>query len=176
MYSERWDGYVATISPIPNPVVTWLGVAALLLLSWVVLRSVLLAVRARNPAPLRNRNVAISAFVVVGYLSGWLPWVLTFSRPAVFQFYAVVMTPFAALGLALVLASFASLPRKSSLLRGAGIQLSMWPEAVQGRRISVALVLGAALLMAVLFWPLWIGMPVSGWFSQLHLWLPGWAA
>ncbi len=176
MYSERWDGYFATISPLPNPVVTWLGVAALLLLSWVVLRNVLLAARARIAAPLRSRNVEISAFVVTGYLSGWLPWVLTFSRPAVFQFYAVVMTPFAALGLALVLASFASLPRTGGVIRDAGIQLSTSPEAVQGRRISVALVLGAALLMAVLFWPLWIGMPVAGWFSQLHLWLPGWAA
>lgn len=176
MYSQHWDGYVATISPLPNPVVTWLGVIALLLLSWVALRGALRSARIRRLAPLRGHAVAISVFTVAGYLSGWLPWVLTFSRPAVFQFYSVVMTPFAALALALVLAAFASTPRSAGLLRGAGIPLGPSPEAVLGRRISVALVLGTALLVALLFWPLWIGMPVEDWFSRLHLWLPGWTS
>ena len=174
MFSSRSGDYVATISPIPNPIVTWLGVAALLLLAWVVVRGAALAARTRRLAPLRNRAVIVSSFVLTGYLSGWVPWLLLSSRPAVFQFYAVVLTPFAALALALVLASFASLPRNEFVLRGAGIWLSSSFEARQGRRVSVAIVLATALLVALLFWPLWIGMPVEGGFSQLHRWLPGW--
>jgi dolichyl-phosphate-mannose--protein O-mannosyl transferase len=174
MYSARSGDYISTISPIPNPIVTWLGVGALLLLVWVVGRAAALAARTRRLAPLRGRAVTVSAFVLTGYLSGWVPWLLLSSRPAVFQFYAVVLTPFAALALALVLASFASLPRNEFVLRGAGIWLSSSFEARQGRRVSVAIVLATALLVALLFWPLWIGMPVEGGFSQLHRWLPGW--
>lgn len=174
MYSARSAEYVAVISPLPNPLVTWGGVAALLLLAWVVLRGVARAARVGSAAPLRSRAVTVSAFVLTGYLSGWLPWVLTFSRPAVYQFYAVVMTPFAALALALVLGSLASVQRSAWLFQGTGIRLGAWPEAVQGRRIAVALMLGSALLLALLFWPLWIGMPVESWFYRLHLWLPGW--
>ncbi len=175
MYSAHADGYVATISPIPNPVVTWLGVAALLLLAWVLFRGGALAVRVGRLAPLLSPAVTVSAFVLTGYLSGWIPWVLLSSRPSVYQFYSVVMTPFAALALALVLASFASLPRSGGMLRDAGIPLSASPGALQGRRVSVALVLATALLVALLFWALWIGMPVASWFSRLHAWLPGWA-
>lgn len=174
MYSARSGDYISTISPIPNPIVTWLGVGALLLLVWVVVRSAALAARTRRLAPLRGRAVTVSAFVLTGYLSGWVPWLMLSSRPAVFQFYAVVLTPFAATALALVLASFASLPRSEFVLQGAGVRLSGSFEARQGRGISVALVLATALLLTLLFWPLWIGMPIKDWFYGLHRWLPGW--
>ena len=48
-------------------------------------------------------------------------------------------------------------------------------EALQGRRIAVAVFLAACLVLALLFWPFWIGMPVESWFYRLHIWLPGWA-
>lgn len=175
MFSERWSDSVAVISPLPNPLVTWASVGALLLLAWVVGRAAYRSLRAHSYAPLRTRAVLVSAFVLTGYLSGWLPWVFTLSRSAVYQFYAVVMTPFAALALALVLASFAASTRSAWLMRGAGLHFSDDPGALQGRRIATTLVLGTALILSLLFWPLWIGMPVLDWFYRLHLWLPGWA-
>ena len=174
MFSEYGEGHIAAITPLPNPLVIWGGVAALGLLLWVVVRACWRAARSRTVSPLGGSAVFASAFVLTGYLSGWLPWVLTFSRSAVFQFYAVVLTPFAALALALVLASFASLPGQAGLLRLAGARLSGSAEAVRGRRGAVVLFLGTATVLALLFWPLWAGMPVEAWFYRWHIWLPGW--
>lgn len=175
MFDQRYDGYVSAITPLPNPLVTWFGVLALLLLCWITASAALRAHRAGNLSPLRRQAVLAGAFVLTGYLSGWLPWVLTFSRPAVYQFYAVVMTPFAALALALVLAAVAALPRSEWLFSGTRIRFSPMPDAVFGRRLSSAIFLGATLVLAVLFWPIWAGMPVEYWFYRLHAWLPGWA-
>lgn len=126
----------------------------------------------------------VCAFVLTGYLSGWLPWVLTFSRPAVFQFYAVVLTPFAALALALVLGAVAGAsstrpsgaldPGAIDVLRLGSIRLDPAPEARFGRRVAVAIFLTATLLLAAFFFPVWSGMVVPEWFWRLHLWLPGW--
>ncbi|MGK0742377.1 phospholipid carrier-dependent glycosyltransferase [Leucobacter sp. Z1108] len=184
MYEVNWpqgdgcpwpSGCVAAISPLPNLLVTWGGVAALLLLTWVVVRSGWIAVR--RPRFARNPGLgAASAFVLVGYLSGWLPWVLTFSRSAVFQFYAVVLTPFAALALALVLGALwhRHRPGHPGLLALAGIHLDSSPEALLGRRIAVTIFLAIALVVSVLFFPAWSGMPIAEWFWRAHLWLPGW--
>ncbi len=218
----RWaSGCVSAISPLPNPLVTWGGVLALALLAWVVLRSGWIAARrgARSVAGARPSPAGrafrapafwAAAFVLTGYLSGWLPWVLTFSRSAVFQFYAVVLTPFAALALALVLGALACVPppvaprsardgsrmgvsgtlhppfathsaggerpgtAAPSVLALAGIRPDPSPAAVRGRRLAVAVFVIAALVLGVLFFPVWSGMPIAEWFWRAHLWLPGW--
>ncbi|MGK0716336.1 phospholipid carrier-dependent glycosyltransferase [Leucobacter sp. W1153] len=197
MYEVNWvqrdgcpwpDGCVAAISPLPNLLVTWGGVAALLLLAWVLIRNVW--IRARRPRvsgiaatgsdatswPDTGPLLAASAFLLVGYLSGWLPWILTLSRSAVFQFYAVVLTPFAALALALVLGALWSRyrPGCAGLMALAGIRLDESQEGLQGRRISVAIFLIVALVVSLLFFPAWSGMPTADWFWRAHLWLPGW--
>jgi dolichyl-phosphate-mannose-protein mannosyltransferase len=175
MYFSLDDTQAAAITPLPNVLVTWGGALALLLLVWVVLRSSWAALRARNTRPLMTSTVAVSTFVLTGYLSGWLPWVLTFSRSAVFQFYAVVLTPFAAIALALALTALAGVAGQQRLFGVAGLKLHGSAPAVHGRRLAVALYVGVAVLLSVMFWPLWIGMPVEFWFYQWHLWLPGWA-
>jgi len=171
-------GCVSAISPLPDPLVTWGGVLALLVLLWVVARAIIRAARRRvGPAgegwaSLAEPPVWSAAFVLVGYLSGWLPWVLTFSRSAVFQFYAVVLTPFAALALALLLGSICSSNGRDAM--AAGVRLRHEAGAVQGRRIAVAVYLLMAVVLAVLFFPVWSGMPVAEWFWRAHIWLPGW--
>ena len=130
------------------------------------------------PSMLRAPAFWAAAFLLTGYLSGWLPWVLTLSRSAVFQFYAVVLTPFAALALALVLGAVAGLgaagPASADVLRLGGIRLDPSPDSVFGRRLAVAIFLAAVLMLGALFFPVWFGMPIPEWFWQLHLWLPGW--
>uniref|UniRef100_UPI003A86FD01 phospholipid carrier-dependent glycosyltransferase n=1 Tax=Leucobacter sp. BZR 635 TaxID=3378705 RepID=UPI003A86FD01 len=148
MFHEKLDdGLVSVISPLPNLLVTWGGVLALLVLGWWLVRAL------RRPRQLvRSRRLLgagayAAAFVLTGYLSGWLPWVLTFSRSAVFQFYAVVLTPFSALALALVI---------GFLYRRRGDR-----ETVAGRRIAIWIFIAAAIIVSLLFFPVWSGTPVS---------------
>ncbi|MEV8336865.1 phospholipid carrier-dependent glycosyltransferase [Leucobacter sp. NPDC077196] len=183
-----WSACVAAVSPLPNPLVTWGGVVALLALVCVIV------VRARRgPDPV----VTAGMFVVVGYLSGWLPWVLTVSRSAVFQFYTVVLTPFSALALALALALLCRVsirPRLGPLRDNQRAAASAEtpnshltafrseftgpgrgsPETMLGIRIAVAIFLAACVALAALFFPTWSGAPMAEWFWRAHLWLPGW--
>lgn len=167
------EGCVSAVTPIPNPVVTWGGALALLLLGWIAVRALWRAGRFRSLAPLARPGLWAIAVILTGYLSGLVPWLLTPGRSAVFQFYAVVLTPFSALALALVLGALSSVDG-GSLMRLAGWRLDASRESVRGRRISVVLVMAVALVLAVLFFPLWSGMPVAEWFYRAHLWLPGW--
>src|SRR5690606_25217154 len=120
-----WSACVSGITPLPNPLITWAGVACLLALAALAFyvwragaaraelgerRSVRVdRVERRDPidrlVPLAPAHPLImtGTLIVAGYLSGCLPWVLTFSRSAVLQFFAVVLTPFSALALAVVL-------------------------------------------------------------------------
>ncbi|UOQ61655.1 phospholipid carrier-dependent glycosyltransferase [Leucobacter rhizosphaerae] len=173
MYEVRWDGCggecVAGISPIPNLLITWGGAAALLVLAWLVVRALV-----RPDALSRGPVLTVSAFVLTGYLSGWLPWLLTVSRSAVFQFYAVVLTPFSALALALVLGMLCGIPLATARASAPGLRLDPDPAALQGRRLAVAVFLIAAVAVSILFAPLWTGGPVAEWFWNAHMWLPGW--
>ena len=110
--------------------------------------------------------------ILTGYLSGILPWLFT-ARTAVFHFYAVVLTPFSALALALVLAALCR-PDGGEVMRLAGVRLDGAPASVFGRRIAVLIFLTFAAVLAVLFFPLWSGISVADWFSRAHMWLPGW--
>ncbi|WP_449283077.1 phospholipid carrier-dependent glycosyltransferase [Leucobacter sp.] len=184
MYTTRWtEGCpwaecVSTISPLPNPLVTWGGVLALGVLGVLVARRLWIGPgrgrHAGSPRPAPDPIVVAGAFVITGYLSGWLPWVLTFSRSAVFQFYAVVLTPFSALALALLLGMLCGIPLRSRAGAESGLALAPDPDGLRGRRIAVALFIAASAALAALFFPVWSGMPVAEWFWRAHLWLPGW--
>ena len=170
----EWSGgCVAAISALPNLLVTWGGVAALGILVWGLIAALRrLRAPGRVSDAVQARWVWAVAFVLTGYLSGWLPWVLTISRSAVFQFYTVVLTPFAALALALTLAALCS--RGSVVATALGLRLNSSAQALQGRRVAVVVFLVFAVSVAILFFPVWSGMPVAEWFWRAHLWLPGW--
>ncbi|MFT4231962.1 MAG: phospholipid carrier-dependent glycosyltransferase [Leucobacter sp.] len=181
MYESRWTegcpwgACVSEISPIPNPLVTWGGLVALLVLTVLAARRAWTArAGAGSPRPSPDPLVTAASFALAGYLSGWLPWVLTFSRSAVFQFYAVVLTPFSALALALLLGLLCGIPIRSSTGVASGLRLDPSPEALRGRRIAVGIFVGAAVLLAAFFFPLWSGTPIAEWFWRVHLWLPRW--
>jgi dolichyl-phosphate-mannose--protein O-mannosyl transferase len=102
-----------------------------------------------------------------------------------------VLTPFSALALALVLGALwvahgrpprqaaahpdgAAPPGPVDVLGLAGIRLDASAESVLGRRIAIVVYLAVALVVSVLFFPVWSGQPVAEWFWRAHLWLPGW--
>ncbi|WP_258566523.1 dolichyl-phosphate-mannose--protein mannosyltransferase [Leucobacter luti] len=207
MYEQRWSEgcpwqeCVSAVTPLPNPLITWGGVLALIVLVLFAVRAarvrhqhrILAAAKHTQPIPVRVPAAltapavptvpavpalqislaATSTFVLVGYLSGWLPWVATVTRPAVFQFYAVVLTPFSALALALVVGVI----WRAGGLREIGTELglrSVTASELRGPRAAVILFLAFAFALALFFFPTWSGMPVADWFWQAHLWLPGW--
>lgn len=182
MYLQLWDaaagcnwagGCAAAVTPLPNLVVTWGGVVALALLLWILVR----ALRRPVHTAAAHTMYLTAGLTLTGYLSGWAPWVLLVSRSAVFQFYAVVTTPFAALALALVLGAVVTArPRapEGQLFTLAGRTLDAHPTAQHSRRLAVACYLAGALVVACLFAPVWSGAPVAEWFWRAHQWLPGW--
>ncbi|PRI10564.1 dolichyl-phosphate-mannose--protein O-mannosyl transferase [Leucobacter massiliensis] len=203
-----WAECVSTVTPVPNPLVSWGGVAALLALAVIAVLRLRAGMRARTAGagtaragadatgpgagalPVGGRIteggaaaavrasdplVLASAFVITAYLSGWLPWVLTVSRSAVFQFYAVVLTPFSALALALLLGGLCGVAIRSRDGAEARLLPRSAPGQLRERRISAALFLAASLALAVLYLPVWSGVPIAEWFWRAHMWLPGWA-
>ncbi|WP_241156151.1 phospholipid carrier-dependent glycosyltransferase [Leucobacter chromiireducens] len=187
MYEQHWtEGCpftecVAAVSPLPNALVTLGGVIALGALAWWAVRALwrgrqLGAVPSAAPQPALPLPFAVAAgFVLVGYLSGWLPWVATVSRSAVFQFYAVVLTPFSALALALCIGVLCRIGPGFAPGAGSGLALRpLAPEALLGRRLAACVFLAVAVAVALFFFPIWSGQPVAEWFWRAHIWLPGW--
>jgi len=131
------------ITALPNPIIWYTGVLAII---WLLWRS------------FRGRDLA-GWLILVGFLAGWAPWLLYISRTT-FQFYSVVSSPFLILALVFAIHRF-------------------WRNGfVQHRRLqrewSIGLLVLLALLAAIFFASLWMGLPVPYWFWRIQMWLPFW--
>ena len=129
------------ITAIPNLVVFFGGLLALL---WLV------------PRILRDRTALV---LVLGFLAGWLPWVIYLDR-TVFQFYTVVLMPFFAIALAYVLHHY----WRIGVIRG-------W-QLKRERRISILVL--ATVLVAVYFASIWTGLATPDWVWRIQMLLPIW--
>ncbi len=141
---------VADILAVGNPVVWWLGVAALLLMLW----------RAGG------RDDWRAWLVIVGVVATWLPWFAYTDRP-IFSSYAIVTLPF------LVLAIVVALRVIPDAVTAVGPAV-----AVGGRRTMVAVgvvILLATVAVAWFLWPIWVGDTLSIEEWRLRLWMPGWS-
>ena len=129
------------ITAIPNLVVFFGGLLALL---WLV------------PRTLKDRTALV---LVLGFLAGWLPWVIYLDR-TVFQFYTVVLMPFFAIALAYVLHHY----WRIGVIRG-------W-QLKRERRISLLVL--ATVLVAVYFASIWMGLATPDWVWRIQMLLPIW--
>ena len=130
------------ITAIPNLVV-WFG--GLLALIWLTRRA------------WNGERAAV--LVLIGFLSTWGPWVLYLNR-TVFQFYAVLITPFVVLALTLALHHYWR----------RGIWLGQLKTRV--RRIRALVI--AVVLIALYFMSIWMGITVPYWVWRIQMLLPIW--
>lgn len=151
-YRDLGDGTAEAITGIPNPLIWWGAVAAVIA---IVAMLVACAVRRMRGLPgfaLPASGWAL-AVVVTGVAAGWAPWLLYPDR-TMFFFYTIVITPFLVLALTIVLSMV--------LDRG---------------RIGVAIVIGmlvVTVLISAFFLPLWTGVPTPLEQIRLRYWLPTW--
>lgn len=129
---------VQAISSIPNPVLWWAGVAAVL---YLLVRVFL-------------RRDWQSALVLTGVAATYVPW-LFFPERTIFQFYTVVIVPFMMIALAMALRDLAA-PRDPDRLRRT---LGQWV-------VIIAVVVFAA--FSVWYYPVWTAMTVPYDFWYLH--------
>jgi dolichyl-phosphate-mannose--protein O-mannosyl transferase len=134
----------SAVLAVGNPVLWWAGLLALGHSAWR-------AVAGRDWR---------SAALLVGYLAGWVPW-LVFHQRTIFTFYAIVLVPFLA---GMVAMSLGRLP---------GGQ-----DASPTRRRVGLLAAGAVLLAVVAaawyLMPIWTGGELLQEQWRLRMWLPTW--
>lgn len=129
------------ITAIPNLVVFFGGLLAIL---WLV------------PKILRDRTALI---LVLGFLAGWLPWVIYLDR-TVFQFYTVVLMPFFAIALAQALNRYWRL----GVMRGWG----------KKREHRIGYLVLATSVVALYFASIWMGLATPDWVWRIQMLLPIW--
>ena len=144
------ENCISVVSTLPNPLLWYLGVIAVLYLVYRITRALI----ERTP-------VAWELWApLVGIAATYVPWLFLPQR-TIFQFYTVAIMPFLVLALVLTLRDLAG--RRDDPL----------PRRQAGER-TVIVVLVMITLVSVFFYPVWTGMSVPYEFWLVHNWLPGW--
>ncbi|WP_240640687.1 phospholipid carrier-dependent glycosyltransferase [Microbacterium sp. 10M-3C3] len=137
-------GCTQAISSIPNPLLWWAGVAAIVFL-------VVWAIRRRSGR---------AALVLTGTAATYVPWLL-YPERTIFQFYTIAILPFLVLALAFALREIAGGAASDAGRRRTG-------------RAVVIVFLVVVALMSAFWYPVWTALPVPYEFWRLHNWLPTW--
>lgn len=158
-YNDLGNGTAEAISGIPNPLIWWGAVAAVIALVVMLMLRAVRGMRGLDLAALPASGWAL-AVVLTGVGAGWLPWLLYPDR-TMFFFYTIVITPFLVLALTMVL----------------GAILGAVTASPTRRAVGAAVVIGMlALVVAIsaFFLPLWTGAPIPLDLLRLRYWLPTW--
>ncbi len=130
----------AEVLALGNPIIWWAGLLALLHQAWQWIAT-------------RDWRASV---IVVGWLSGWVPWLL-FQERTIFTFYAVIMVPFTCLALA----------RSTVRLLDSGGNKN-------ARIMLVTAITCGAVALTWFFLPVWTGEPMSYWQWTLRMWFTTW--
>ena len=109
----------------------------------------------------RNRQ---AGFILVGFLSAYLPWVLVPRLTFIYHYFTAL--PFALLALLLVFDRW-----EESCRRGRRIKTE---HPALAPKLSMVAVLAAALVLAVVFFPIISGNATTVEYAHNLQWLPGW--
>jgi dolichyl-phosphate-mannose--protein O-mannosyl transferase len=150
MYWHANGNDAETILGVANPLIWWAGTAAVIYLTYRLIRSLV-----RRQAPSR-----VDAFVLVGFAAGYLPWLLYLGR-TVFQFYTIAFEPFMVLAITAAIATLLGSPADPESRRVLGLRV-------------VGAFLGVCVLLSLFFLPIWTGMEIPRWYLNMHFWFPTW--
>ncbi|MFS0732478.1 phospholipid carrier-dependent glycosyltransferase [Microbacterium sp. 1P10UB] len=159
------NGCVQNIYSMPNPLLWWGGVAAVL---WIAYRFV------------RTRDWRL-AIVLVGVGATYLPWLL-YPQRTIFEFYTIAILPFMVLAVTFALrdvaglARTAAVPAASAATDVSDAQIASI-AAVERRRTGqriVVIFLALVLATAIFWYPVLTAIPVPYDFWRAHNWLPSW--
>ena len=138
------NGCSQVISSIPNPLIWYAGVAAVLYLAYRFVVA-------------RDWRYAL---VLTGVAVTYVPWLFLPER-TVFQFYTVLTLPFMLLALTFALRDIAG-PRHADAYRRRTGQRLVW------------VFLGLAVALSAFWYPVISAMPVPYDFWRVHVWMPSW--
>jgi dolichyl-phosphate-mannose-protein mannosyltransferase len=144
-----FDTCSEAITGIANPVIWWAATAAILYLTYRLVRY-------------RQWRVGL---ILMGMVAGYLPW-LGYLNRTVFQFYTIAFEPYLILGLTLVIGLLVKTRTRENPGEGGA-------PSTTGV-VIVAAFLALAALVSAFFLPLWTGSQVPFLFWQMHIWLPSW--
>jgi dolichyl-phosphate-mannose-protein mannosyltransferase len=135
----------SAVTAVGNPLVWWSAVLAVpyLIIEWA------------------GRRDWRAGAILCGFAAAWVPWLILFNGRTVFQFYAVVIAPFACLAVAYALGRILG-PKGASQRRrtiGAGV---------------VGAYLGLVLLAAAFFIPVWTAESISYADWARRMWFKSW--
>ena len=136
---------VEAINSISNPLIWWIGTAAIL---------VLLVLQFRRPS-------WRAGMILVGYGAGYLPWLAVLERQAVFHFYAIIMLGFMVLAIVEVVRTIVGTKEDPRSLRTASLAV-------------LFIGIGVVTLVSALFYPIWTGIQIPDSYWRLTQWLPTW--
>ena len=147
------DKCSSAITSVGNPVIWGLAPLAILvcLVVWIIRRDVRPAV------------------ILAGLAATWLPW-FAYQERTIFTFYTIVMVPFVVLALTYCLTLLWGRARASAPpgahRRRFGPRVS---GALVARRLTVGLILAAAVIAFAYFWPVYTGevIPFSDWNDRM---------
>ena len=146
---EDFGETVHAVNNLGNPVLWWLSAAAVLLLCLSSLWQSL-----QRGGLLAGGRSDVSSYLLLGYLSNWVPWVLV--RRCTYLYLHMPAAVFGFMALAWLMDRW----------------LTSGPPMVS--KVMAGLMLGA-IALAFLFWlPLSLGSPLTPEQLQLRWWLPSW--
>lgn len=134
------DKCASEVVALGNPLIWWAGLLALLHQGWSWLA----------------RRDWRAGVIVVGWLAGWVPWLL-FQQRTIFSFYSVIMVPFTCLALA----------RSCARILDSGGNRT-------ARAMLVTGITCGAVALTWFFLPVWTGAPMSYWQWALRMWFTTW--
>ncbi|GAA5029308.1 dolichyl-phosphate-mannose--protein mannosyltransferase [Microbacterium fluvii] len=144
MYYQQDGDLVQNIYSMPNPLIWWAGVAAVL---WLTYRFVVA----------RDWRHAV---VLTGIAATYVPWLL-YPERTIFQFYTIAIVPFMVLALTFALRDVAGRPDDSASRR------------ISGQRV-VMVFLVVAVAISAFWYPILTATSVPYEFWQLHNWMQSW--
>lgn len=135
---------VTEVIALANPILWWLGIAAVVWQTW---------------RWLADRDWRSGA-LLSGVLAGWVPWVF-FPTRTTFFFYAIVILPFLILALTLTAGELLGSPGDRPARRQAGAVI-----------VGVGVV--GILIASWFFFPVWTSVPLPRGEWEWRMWLPTW--